>query len=163
VIDIEQRALRALEQNALAFAALLVEPRHTGRHRAESWARSPSSASAAPRVDFGQPEPAAQRVVMRSSRSILAGSDFGSARSHHADRAPADLVFIGRADAAPVVPILRAVRGFARAVELAMQRQDQRRVLGDAQIVRRDGDALRLDALDLVERTPRDRPRRRCR
>jgi hypothetical protein len=55
---------------------------------------------------------------------------------HQADGAAADLVLIGRADAAPVVPI--AVPRWsllAQRVELAMQRQDQRDVFGDAQIV----------------------------
>ena len=36
-----------------------------------------------------------------------------------------------------------------------MQRQDQRRVLGDAQIVRRDRDALRCEPVDLLEQRVR--------
>jgi len=45
----------------------------------------------------------------------------------------------------------RLVGVFAHGVELAVQRQDQRDVLGDAQILRRDGDALRAQLGDLVE------------
>ena len=54
----------------------------------------------------------------------------------HADGAPADLVLIGRPDAAlgGADPPLACLR-LAQCVELAMQRQDQRRILGDAQIV----------------------------
>ena len=72
---------------------------------------------------------------------------------HQADGAAADLVLIGRADAAP--------RGADRGdgvgpdsrerIEFAMQRQDQRDVFGDAQIFRADGDALALQLRDLIE------------
>ncbi len=71
---------------------------------------------------------------------------------HQPDGAAADLVFVGRTDAA-----LRGADGgglvgiFADGVELAMQRQDQRYVFGDAQIFRTDGDALRRELCDLIE------------
>ena len=52
-----------------------------------------------------------------------------------------------------VVPILVPPReaGFAVGVEFAVQRQDQRDVLGDLERVRRHLDALPADLLDLVD------------
>ena len=75
---------------------------------------------------------------------------------HNPDRAPADLVLVGRTDAAlggADTPL--AGRGLAQRVEFAVQRQDQRRVLGDAQIVARDADAELLDLGDLLGERPR--------
>ena len=72
---------------------------------------------------------------------------------HQADRASADLVLVGGADAAPrrADAQRRAGRFFADSVELAVQRQDQRDVLGDPQIVGRDRDVLLLQCGDFVE------------
>ena len=57
----------------------------------------------------------------------------------------------------PVVPILATAfcRLFAGPVELAVERQDQRRVLGDHQLLGGDLDALRADRLDLAHQVPR--------
>ena len=71
---------------------------------------------------------------------------------HQPDRAAADLVFIGRADAAPRgADRGDRVGGFPQRIEFAMQRQDQRDVFGDAQIFRADGDALAPEFRDLIE------------
>ena len=71
---------------------------------------------------------------------------------HQADGAAADLVLIGRADAAAGGADRGGrVGGFAQRIEFAVQRQDQRDVLGDAQIFRADGDALALQFGHLVE------------
>ena len=51
----------------------------------------------------------------------------------------------------PVVPILLAPRASSRARSISpCERQDQRRVVGELQVVGRDGDALRRDRLDLA-------------
>ena len=56
----------------------------------------------------------------------------------------------------PVVPIAgQRVGGFADGIELLMQRQDQRGVLGDTQAFRRDLDALPGQPVDLVEQRAR--------
>ena len=74
---------------------------------------------------------------------------------HHADGAPADLVLIGRADAALGGADLAVSRfGLAQRVELAVERQDQRGILGDAQIVAADVDAELLDLGDLLGERP---------
>ena len=52
-----------------------------------------------------------------------------------------------------VVPIFTppASAGFAMRVEFAMQREDQRDVLGDLEVLRRHLDALAADLLDLLD------------
>jgi hypothetical protein len=70
---------------------------------------------------------------------------------HQPDRAAADLVLVSRADAAPGGADHVAVAGFADRVEVAVQRQDQRDVFGDAQIFRTDRNALRLQLCHLIE------------
>ena len=103
-------------------------------------------------VDLLQIEPAAQRVVMRQQAVDLVRQGVEIGEIHQADGAAADLVLIGRADAAPRGADRGSrVGGFAQRIEFAMQRQDQRDVFGDAQIVRADGDALALQLCHLVE------------
>ena len=93
---------------------------------------------------------------MRKQPVDLAVEHLQVGEIHQPDGAPADLVFVGRADAAAGGADRALARGLlARDVELLMQRQDQRRVLGDAQILRRDGDALFLQRGDLVEQRMR--------
>src|SRR5579884_380438 len=72
---------------------------------------------------------------------------------HKADGAAADLVFVSRTDAALGRADLDRIVGGALAmrIELAMDGEDQRDIVGDLQIVRRDGDALRFDFLDLLD------------
>ena len=52
-------------------------------------------------VEFRQVEAAAQRVVMRQQAVDLVRQRIEIGEIHQADGAAADLVFIGRADAAP--------------------------------------------------------------
>ena len=75
---------------------------------------------------------------------------------HQANRAAADLVLIGRTDAAARGSDRGdGVGGFPQGVELAMQGENQRDVLGDAQIGRADGDALALQLRHLLEESLR--------
>ena len=79
-------------------------------------------------------EPTPQRIVMSKQPVDLAVEHLQIGQIHQPDGAPADLVFVGRADAAAGGADRALARGLlARDVELLMQRQDQRRVLGDAQ------------------------------
>ena len=72
-----------------------------------------------------------------------------------ANGAPADLVLIGRPDAAlSGADLTIACAPPRECVELAMQRQDQGRILGDAQIIAADLDPLRLDRGDLGGQGP---------
>ncbi len=73
----------------------------------------------------------------------------------HPDRPAADLVLVSRADAAPGgADLALARRRLAPHVEVAVDRQDQRAIVGDAEVVRGDRDALPLEPLDLVLERP---------
>src|SRR5690606_28202040 len=70
-------------------------------------------------------EPVEQRLELVQVREVA-----------DADRAAADLVLVGWADAAPGGADLALARGaLAQAVEVAMQRQDQRAVVGDREVL----------------------------
>jgi len=76
----------------------------------------------------------------------------GIGKVHQAYRASTDLVLIGRSDAALGGADLNArrIRRFAMRVELAMQGEDQRDILGDLEIVWADFDALAAQFLDFL-------------
>src|ERR1044071_7205528 len=72
------------------------------------------------------------------------------------DRAAPDLVLISGTDAAPSrADALVAAARLAGAVEPPVRRQDQRGVVGELKIPRRDVEALLAHRLDLVEERPR--------
>src|SRR3546814_21147604 len=72
-----------------------------------------------------------------------------------ADRAAADLVLIGRADAAPGgADLAGARRSFAQRYEVAVKGQDQRAIVGDGEIVGVDLDPLAAQLGDLVAQRP---------
>ena len=140
----KQRALRPFEQNALALAAILVEQLphavHIGQHT-----RRDAGERVIERVqrDFLDAQAPPQRVVMGQRALQLGSQRLQVLQVHHADRAAPNLVLIGRADAAlRRADGVDAGRRLAQAIQLAMERQDQRGVLGDAQILAREGDAL---------------------
>ena len=88
-------------------------------------------------------EAAAQRVVVHEDAVDLGAERRRVAQVLHADGAAADLVLVGGADAAAGGADLAGAGGFlADDVELAVQRQDERGVLGDAQVLAADRDAL---------------------
>ena len=75
---------------------------------------------------------------------------------HQPDGAAADLVLVGRTDAAPGgADAVAELDDLARDIELLMQRQDQRGILGDAQVVRRHRDALLGEPVDLLDQRAR--------
>ena len=103
-------------------------------------------------LDFGFAKTTAQRIVMSQQTVDLGGQRIEIGEIHDADGAAADLVLIGRADAATGRADLGAAVGsriLADTVELAVERQDQRSIVGDAQVFRRNGDALLVELLDL--------------
>ena len=74
----------------------------------------------------------------------------------HADRAPAHLVLVRGPDAAPRgADLAGARRLLADDVELAVQGQDQRGVIGDAQFIAADDDAMAGELVDLGTQRPR--------
>jgi hypothetical protein len=73
-----------------------------------------------------------------------------------ADGSPSDLVLVSWTDAASRGAYAPLAGGrFAELIELAVQRQDQGGVLGNAQILGVDHHALLLEAYDLVAQGPR--------
>ena len=100
MIDVEQRPLRAFEQDALAGPPLAVEQRphriHEGKHF-----RRDRRQLAAQRVgaDLGLAEPAAKRIVVGKDALDLGLEARQILQIHDADGAAPDLVLIGRTDA----------------------------------------------------------------
>ena len=122
MIDIEQHALRALEQDALAGAALGVEQIPDGVHEGQDFRRDGEQFLAQRRDgDFRQTQPATQRIVMGERAGDLVVERIGLGEIHDPDRTTADLVFIGGTNAALGGPDLgAAARFFAMRVEFAM-------------------------------------------
>ena len=101
-------------------------------------------------------EAAAQRVVVHEDAIDLVAERRRVAQILHADGAAADLVLVCRPDAAAGSADLAGAGGFlADDVELAVQRQNERGVLGDAQVVTADGNALPGELVDLLAQRPR--------
>jgi hypothetical protein len=157
VIDVEQRPLRALEQNALAFAPLLLEQRPNRIHERQHQRRSALEFAAhLLGVDLIEVKSTAQRIVMREKSLDLAIERRAVGQIHQADGAAPDFVFVGGADAASRrADGQRGVGGFADRIEFAVQRQNERSVLGDAQIVRRHGNPLGAELADFVDQRAR--------
>jgi hypothetical protein len=108
--------------------------------------------------EFRLAQAAAQRVVMGEQTVDLGRQRLEIGEIHHPDRAAADLVLVGRADAAPRGADLGAGirrRVLAQRVELAVQRQDQRGVVGNAKIVGIDDDALGGQPVDFADQRMR--------
>ena len=108
-------------------------------------------------LDLGLAEPAPQRVVVHQQAVDLGAQRAEVLQVLRADGAAPDLVLVGRADAAPGgADLALAGRALAHLVELAVQRQDQRGVLGDAQVVGADLSTPCACAarLDLVAQRP---------
>ena len=152
VVDVEQHALRAFEQDALARAQRASSrSRHTGRAKGSTKsAISARSLFSRSRSTGGSPKPArsASWCAHRRSSSGSEIAELGEVAD--ADRAAADLVLVSGADAAARRADLAGARCvLAQRVEVAVDRQDQRAGFGDHQDVGRDLDALLAHPLDL--------------
>src|SRR5205823_13778089 len=106
--------------------------------------------------DFRLAEAAPQSIMVGEQPLDLRSEGCEISEIIDPDRAPSDLVLVGRADAAPGGADLRiARRRLADLIELAMERQDERGIAGHAQAVARDFNALRLKPVDLADECPR--------
>jgi hypothetical protein len=125
VIDVEQHALRAFEQDAASARPRLVQrqpdrPRE-GQHEPGNLAQVRLQRLA---IDRRFPEARAQRVVMRAQAIELRIELVDMGEVADADRAAADLVLISRADAAPGgADLALARRVLAQPVEIAVDRR----------------------------------------
>jgi len=159
VVDIEQRALGAFKQDSGAAAALLVQEQpdslaerqdavgHRGEFLENGIKRDLRLAQAAP-----------QRIVVGEQPVDLGGQCVEIGKVHDPNRPAADLVLVSRSDAAaggadPGAGIGRRV--LAQRVEFAVQRQDQRRIVGDAEIVAIDDHALGRQPVDFADQRMR--------
>jgi hypothetical protein len=145
VIDIEKNALRPFEQDALAIAAQVVEQRphriRIGEHLRRDLRKLRQKLS---RLYLRLGEAAAQRIVMRQEPLDLGAQCRQIVKVVDPYGAAADLVLIGRTDAAARgADLARPGGGLAHLVEFAVQGQDQRGIAGDAQIIPRNRHALR--------------------
>ena len=117
VVDVEQHALRAFEQDAAAGAARFVEvaPHRAGEGQHEIGDRGEVAAEALA-VDRRLAEAGAERVVVGAEAVELRVEFAQMSEVADADRAAADLVLIGRADAAAGgADLARAAGVFAQA------------------------------------------------
>ena len=106
-------------------------------------------------VDLRLAESSAQCVVVHEDAVDLRTKRVEILQILHADGATPDLVLVGGPDAASGRADLAFAGGcLAHDVQFAVQRQDQRRILGDAQVFRRDGHALLPQPLDLRSQRP---------
>ena len=161
MIDVEHRALGAFEQDPRSAPAQLDQPQPDRLGVGQEARRERvQSIDQLARSDGRLAECDPKRIVVQEEVVDLAPEQVWIGEIADANRAARDLVLVGRADASPCGAELAAARLVRRAcclagaVELAMQRQDQRRVLGDPQVVRADRDALIAQRLDLVEQRP---------
>jgi hypothetical protein len=96
-------------------------------------------------------EAAAQGVVMREQPLDLLRQGREVGEVHEPDGTAADLVLVGRADAALGGANLRAgAAAFAQCIELAVDGENQRGVFSDAQVLAADRDALLAQTLHLA-------------
>ena len=157
MIDIEQDALRAFEQDALALRLGRVEREPDGlgirQDEVGDFAQFRHQGVA---VNRRFAETGAQSVVMRGQTVDLRAEIVEMGEVADADGATADLVLISRADAATgSADLARAAGIFAQTVQIAMERQDQRAGFGDLEILRRDDDTLSRQLRDFIAEVPR--------
>ena len=156
MIDVEQHGLCALEQDALAGQARVIELSPARADEGQDFRRDlgqrPEKRC---RVDLVGSGAAAKRVVVRQQPVDFHRQALEIFEIHDSEGSASDFVFIGRSDAAfGRAKALHGVRGFAHLVQLAMDRQHQDRVLRHDQRVGRDLHAGRSDARDLLKQRP---------
>ncbi|MBC7519576.1 MAG: hypothetical protein H7268_00555 [Sandarakinorhabdus sp.] len=147
MVDIEHNGLCAFKQNALAGTAQAIEPfpdrfgvRQDLRGKREKLVKQ-SLLFEGRGAEAGQ-----QRVVVAQQLIKFGGQGFGLREVTDTDGAAADFVFVSGADAAPGgADLVVAALFLAGFVQCRVDRQDQRRVVGDAQRFRGNGEALGTD------------------
>ncbi|MCY1204318.1 hypothetical protein D9M72_158440 [compost metagenome] len=156
VVDVEQRALRAFEQQVGAGLVGVVQlARHVGHHGLEQHGVAHGLVEHGVVVDGGRAQHLGQHVVVQLEQHAQLGSEaLGVLQILHAQRTAGDLVFVGRADAAAggadLLDAALFTVGLARDVQRGVERQDQRAGLADAQ-ARTHFDAGFLQAFDFLE------------
>ena len=155
MIDIQQRALRPLEEDAAPARPRLIQlpphrggvgqqPRRNRRKRVEQRrAVHGGAAVSRPQGVVMEPQPVHLRLQRRSVAKV--------ADTH---RPPPDLVLVRRTDATPGRADPLPARVLAQGVQLAVERQDQRRAFRNRQRRGSHVHALPANGVDLVEQRP---------
>ena len=150
VIIVEQGPLGALEQNAFAAFAPLVEQFPNPVHeRQDLVGHCHQFIMDCLRRNLGRPHAAPQRIVVGQKPLDLVHQRFRLGQIANPDRPTANLVLIGRPDPASGRADLESGIGvLAQRVQFTVQREDQRRILGDAQNLGRHRNALPGNLVD---------------
>ncbi len=138
MVHIEQRALGALEQDRfIGHVGLAQQLDDVGDHRPDLLGMLESLVERLLEIDRRLAEIVLEHEIMKIERlAQLGGQQFAPEQIGYAHRAPGDLVFVGRADAAPGGPDGGlAARGLACLVECDVIRKDQRTGRADPQLV----------------------------
>ena len=156
MIDIQQDALRPFEQDPIAALAGGIERAPDGLGKGQdkvcNFAQIVEQAIA---IDRRLVEPGPQCVMMRAQPIELRFQVIEMREVAHPDRPPPGLVFISGANAAAGCANLAfAARIFAQAIQIAMDRQDERAGLGNLQGFRGHIDTLAAQLVDLVTQRP---------
>ena len=151
VIDIEQNALRPFKQNAFAGAARFIKQTPDGlRERRDLRRKVFQLCDKRIGVHFRRAMAASQRIMVYKEVIDFRCECFRIAQIANAQRPPAGAILVSRANAALCCADLgAAVRGFAHLIEFLMHGENERCVLGDGEIVGRDGHSLPAKALNL--------------
>src|SRR5690606_18782591 len=138
VVHVQQHALRAFEQNlgaslahiAQALPHWLRELLHERRDGAQIFEKSSA-------IHLGFAKTGAQRIMVRAQAVKLGFKVIKVCKIAHANGAAANLVFVSRANAAAGgADLALASSRFTKAVQLAVNGQDQRAVVSNAEIFR---------------------------
>jgi len=156
VVDVEQHALRALEEDSAPGEPRLVQRLPDGpRELQHELGDLAEVALQPPAIDAGLAEAGAECVVMRADSVELRAERAEMGEVADPDRAAPDLVLISGADAAPRGPDLARARGvLAERVEIAVEGENERTGVGDLEPLGVDLDALRAQRLDLGLQRP---------
>ena len=156
VVDIQHHALRALEQHAAAVGAGIFQhaPALPGKGQ-DLVADRQQCREHRLRVGLVLAGGAKPDIVMRRHCLELGAQRVFAGQVAETHGAAGDLVLIGRADAAAGgADLAGAAHRLARMVHRLMQRQDQRRGVGDDQRVRADFGPLATQQGDFLDQVP---------
>jgi hypothetical protein len=129
VVDIEQRALRALEQDVgTRLVCLVKRTRHVGNHLGQARRHGHRAVQNLLKIDRLRAQVVLQReVVIVQHFTQLLGKTLGTQQVLQAQAAACHLVFVGWTDAAPGgADFLRALGRLAGDVKCLVVGQDQR-------------------------------------
>ena len=156
MIDIEQHALRAFEQYAIAPPAGVAQAFPNGLDIGQHGRGHIGQLLLQFRgIHRRHTKAGAQGIVMGEQAFELRAYFIQMRQIDDAQRPAAHLVFIGRADATPCgADLAGAHRIFPQRIQIAVQRQDERAGFRNGQIVRRDIHAHAGNAGDFVAEMP---------